>query len=162
LRFENYWTSRTTKSFRAIVDTLGSANMDDFVLLYYSGHGKTSASGRLYLATFDTDERALQATAVSAWSLHEAVSESLCKEIVLLLDCCYSGAVSTGLKGSVDSQLQAVQNAAGFFILTASTNIQTASESEEDKNGAVMGRFTAAIVEGIRYSPSGRSSTQPS
>jgi chaperonin GroEL len=134
---------------RAIVETLQSAAAEDFVLIYYSGHGKTSVSGRLYLATADTTQRAFQATAVSAWSLHEAVSESACREVVLLLDCCYSGAVSQGLRSAIESQLQAVQNAAGFFILTASTSIQTASENEVEQSGTIMGRFTAAIVEGI-------------
>jgi chaperonin GroEL len=135
---------------RALVETLQTANSDDFVLIFYSGHGKVSTSGKLYLATADTDQKVLQATAVPAWTLHEAVNDSLCKEVVLLLDCCYSGAVSKGLKGNVEGQLRAVQNAAGFFILTASTSIQTASENEADLHGKVMGRFTAAIVEGIQ------------
>jgi len=135
---------------RGIVETLQSAKKDDFVLIYYSGHGTTSISGKLFLATADTDQGALQATAVSAWSLHEAVNDSPCEEIVLLLDCCYSGAVSQGLRGTVDGQLRSVQNAAGFFILTASTDIQTASENEGDSNGKIMGRFTAAVVEGIQ------------
>ena len=137
---------------RAIVETLQSAARDDFVLIFYSGHGKTSVGGRLFLATADTTETALQATAVSTWSLHDAVTESLCKEVVLLLDCCYSGAVSQGLRAGVEGQLQAVQNAAGFFILTASTAIQTASETETEHDGKVMGRFTAAIVDGIQSS----------
>jgi uncharacterized caspase-like protein len=83
--------------------------------------------------------------------LHEAVSESACKEVVLLLDCCYSGAVEQGLKGDdvVNSQLRAIQTA-GFFTLTASTSIQSASETETDHHGRVMGRFTAAIVDGIQ------------
>src|ERR1700674_4116100 len=126
---------------REIVETLQSAKRDDFVLIYYSGHGKIGVSGRLYLATADTTKTALQATAVSAWSLHEAVQDSLCQEVVLLLDCCYSGAVSPGVKGSVDSQLQLVKSASGFFILTASTSIQTALESEVAKDGKVMSRF---------------------
>jgi chaperonin GroEL len=135
---------------RAIVETLQAAKSDDFVLIFYSGHGKLSGSGKLYLATANTTQKALQATTVPAWSLHEAVSESDCQEVVLLLDCCYSGAVSQGLKGDLASQLEAVQNAAGFFILTASTDIQRASENETDAGGKVMGRFTTAIVEGIR------------
>jgi hypothetical protein len=135
---------------RTIVETLQLAAQDDFVLIFYSGHGKMSGSGKLYLATANTTQTALQATAVSAWSLHEAVSDAVCREVVLLLDCCYSGAVA-GLRGEVvNSQLQAVQNAAGFFILTASTSIQSASESETDHDGEIMGRFTAAIVDGIQ------------
>lgn len=134
----------------AIVEALQAAAVDDFVLIYYSGHGKLSPSGKLYLATANTKRNALQGTALSAWSLHEAVSDSACREVVLLLDCCYSGAVSQGLRGSLESQLQAVQNASGFFILTASTGLQTALEIEGDFDGKVMGKFTAAIVEGIR------------
>ena len=134
----------------AIEEGLQTVRSGDLVLLFYSGHGKPDASGKLYLATANTRQAALQSTSMPAWGLHEAVQASPCDQVVLLLDCCYSGAVSQGLRGALDSQLQAVQNAAGFYILTASTSIQTASENEKERNGKIMGRFTAAIVDGIK------------
>ena len=69
--------------------------------------------------------------------------------MVLLLDCCYSGAAAGDTRGDVESQLRSLQDASGFYILTASSEIQTAGESEEERDGVVMGRFTAAIVDGL-------------
>ena len=67
----------------------------------------------------------------------------------MLLDCCYSGAVQQGLRGDVGSELQIVEDARGFYIMTASTGLQSAREVEKMPGGAVMGRFTAAMVSGI-------------
>jgi hypothetical protein len=136
----------------ALEETLQSSNVGDLVLIFYSGHGKlTPAGGKLHLATANTRQIALQNTSISARAVHEAVNESACDQIVLLLDCCYSGAV--GLRGTIDEvlkdELKRVQDAAGFFILTASTGTQAARESEATQNRRIMGRFTAAICEGI-------------
>jgi hypothetical protein len=68
---------------------------------------------------------------------------------VLLLDCCYSGAVDDGQRGDVGSELHVVNDAHGFYILTASTSMQSARETALLSNGVVMGRFTAALVTGI-------------
>ncbi|HJS85262.1 MAG TPA: hypothetical protein VJ779_07355, partial [Acetobacteraceae bacterium] len=117
--------------------------------IYYSGHGKLDRAGRLCLATADTRQGALLATSISARHLRDLVEESDCDQVVLLLDCCYSGAVEGALKGDVDSELHIVENARGFYIMTASSNLQAARETEVVSGGAVMGRFTAALVNGI-------------
>jgi len=133
-----------------IAQALGDAAPDDLFLIYYSGHGKLDRGGRLCLATADTRQGALLATSISARNLGDLVEESDCDQVVLLLDCCYSGAVEGGLRGDVGSELHAVENARGFFIMTASSDIQAARETELVSGGAVMGRFTAALVGGIQ------------
>jgi hypothetical protein len=132
-----------------IEDGLQSARSGDLVLIFYSGHGKLDSRGTLFLATANTRQVALRSTAIPIWSLHEAIQASRCNQAVLVLDCCYSGAASSGLRGALDGQLRAVQRAAGFYILTSSTSIQTSAEGEEERDGKMMGRFTGAIVEGI-------------
>jgi HEAT repeat protein len=128
---------------------LSSATLGDLFLIYYSGHGKLARNGHLCLATADTREDALRSTSIPTRHLRDLVEESHCDQVVLMLDCCYSGAVDDGLRGDVGSELHVVDDARGFYIMTASTAIQTARETALSPGGVVMGRFTAALVEGI-------------
>src|SRR5262249_23290651 len=96
--------------------------------------------------TADTSQDALRATSIVGLQLTDLVDESDCGQVVLLLDCCYSGAVT---KGDVNSELQVIENAQGFYIMTATTDTKPARETELLRGGEVMGRFTAALVSGI-------------
>src|SRR5689334_6655652 len=131
-----------------IEQTLTSAAPGDLVLIYYSGHGKLDRNGRVCLATADTREGALQATSIPARHLTDLVSQSDCDQVVLMLDCCYSGAVDD-LRGDVASEMHVLEDARGFYILTASTDTQIAKEAEPRAGGTVLGRFTAALVDAI-------------
>ena len=130
-----------------IEQALNGAAPDDLFLIYYSGHGKLDRYGGLCLAMANTRPGALLGTSIPARHLGELVEHSDCDQVVLLLDCCYSGAV--GLRADVESELHAVENARGFYILTASSDLQAAREEEPAAGGAVMGCFTAALVSGI-------------
>ena len=131
-----------------IEQALTRAAPGDLVLIYYSGHGKLDRNGRVCLATADTREGALQATSIPARHLTDLVNQSDCDQVVLMLDCCYSGAVDD-LRGDVASEMHVLEDARGFYILTASTETQTAKEAEPRADGTVMGRFTAALVDAI-------------
>jgi hypothetical protein len=134
----------------AIEEELNHAGRGDLVLIVYAGHGKLDRSGKLFLATADTRTTALLASSIPTQQIRDMVANSDCDAVVLLLDCCYSG-VATELRGGVESELRSLQKASGFYILSASSQIETASETETSTNGsAVMGRFTSALVEGIR------------
>jgi hypothetical protein len=121
----------------------------DLVLIYYSGHGKLDRNGRLCLATRDTEQGALQATSIPARHLTDLVNQSDCDQVVLILDCCYSGAVDDGLRGDIGSEMRVIEDARGFYILTASTDQQTAKETESSAGAPVMGQFTASLAHGI-------------
>jgi uncharacterized caspase-like protein len=133
----------------AIEEELAGAGRGDLVLIHYAGHGKLDRAGNLCLATADTRARALHATSIPARHVRDLVANSDCDSVVLLLDCCFSGAATQDLRGDVASQLRSLQDASGFYILSASSEIQTAGEVETTRDGQMMGRFTAAIVEGL-------------
>jgi hypothetical protein len=128
---------------------LYGASEGDFFLIYYSGHGQLARNGELCLATADTRPDALRTTSIPTRHLRDLVEESDSNQVLLILDCCYSGAVDDGRRGDVSSELQIVQDARGFYIITASTGVQAARETAPMLGGAVMGRFTAAVVNGI-------------
>ncbi|MDP1752558.1 MAG: caspase family protein, partial [Reyranella sp.] len=133
----------------AIEEELGIVGRGDLVLIHYAGHGKLDRVGSLCLATADTRASTLLATSIPARHLRDLAANSDCDAVVLLLDCCYSGAATANLRGDVESQLRSLQDASGFYILSGSSEIQTAGEAEADQSGIVLGRFTAAIVDGI-------------
>jgi uncharacterized caspase-like protein len=123
----------------------------DLVLIFYAGHGKLNRDGELCLAASNTRLNALYSSSIPASALRKLVSNSYCNSVVLLLDCCHSGAVSSdAMRGSFESQFNWMANeASGFHILTASSAIQTARETDIE-GGLTMGRFTRFITEGIR------------
>lgn len=127
------------------------AAADDTVLIFYAGHGKLDSRGKLCLATADTKSTALNASSIKTSILGEMAGESRCPLVVLLLDCCYSGAIggTMGSRGDLDSALK-VSADKGLYILTASTGAQTAAEIEDNVGGKFMGKFTRTIADGIR------------
>jgi hypothetical protein len=133
-----------------VAEALDRSASGDLVLIYYSGHGMLDRGGRLCLATADTRRGAalMTASSIPASQLSDLVDASDCDQVVLLLDCCFSGAVR-GLRGDVGSALQVVEEAHGFSIITATTSMQATREEAPSPGGMVMGKFTAALVKGI-------------
>ncbi|MGQ0572524.1 MAG: caspase family protein [Armatimonadota bacterium] len=130
-----------------INQTLKRADRNDVVLIYYSGHGRLDGAGRLHLATADTIEDALEATSIPVESIRNYVDVSPTSRVVLILDCCFSGAVGAAFaRGGVDDQLQRVSSGRGTYLMTASTGIQVALEKEADQYGV----FTKHLITGIR------------
>jgi Caspase domain len=111
--------------------TLSRAERDDLVLIYYSGHGKLNRAGQLHLATIDTVLDALESTSVPCQAIKNFIDVSPSNKVVLILDCCYSGAIGTVfMRSGMDDQLQLMSSGRGTYIMTASTGIQVAVEKE--------------------------------
>lgn len=128
---------------------LSNAGPGDLILVHYSGHGKIDKLGALCLTAADTETSILQSTTIPARQLCYMISASACDTVVLLLDCCYSGIAVNVQRGDVESQLRTLQTEAGLFILSASSEIQTASEMDHPISGKKMGQFTYSVVEAI-------------
>lgn len=132
---------------RKVNQVLKKAGKNDLILIYYSGHGKLDPAGRLHLATTDTVIEELEATSIPVERIRNFVDTSSPTKVILILDCCFSGAVEKAfLRSGVDDQLNLASQGRGTYIMTASTGIQVAQEREQDKYGV----FTKHIIEGIR------------
>jgi len=126
---------------------LENARKNDLVLIYYSGHGKQDRSGKLHLTTSNTNVDLLKSTSIPIESIKNYIESARSNKVILVLDCCYSGLAGAAFtKGTIDDQLQLLSRARGTYIMTSSTEIQLAFESDLDK----MGVFTRHIIEGIR------------
>jgi len=131
-----------------IEEVLNNATKDDMVVIYYSGHGRCDDQGWLYLAALNTDTRYLSSTSVPAQLIKSSIENCASSKVVLILDCCFSGAVGKVFLrgGGVDGELRHISEGRGTFILTASTKLQTAREREGDRYGLL----TKHIIYGVQ------------
>jgi hypothetical protein len=124
---------------REAEEFLRSANRQDTLLIYYTGHGKLDLSGELYLCARDSRADRLRSTAVKASDLSAMIEESAAATTVVLLDCCHSGA----FKGAEMAQALAGR---GRFVVTSCRTGELANDAHA-LNHASM--FTHHVVEGM-------------
>ena len=124
---------------------------DDLLLIYFSCHGVKDSTGRLYFATTDTAFDLLRSTGVSASFVSEQMELTRSKRIVLLLDCCYSGAFVKGFQARGDDAVSVGQlEGRGRAVITASRSTEYAFEADElTSANAQPSVFTGAVVEGL-------------
>jgi hypothetical protein len=137
----------------AVEDFFADREPDDLLVLHFSGHGVKDEAGELHFATSGTKLSRLAGTAVSADFVARRMNRSRSRRIVLLLDCCYSGAFGRGMVaragGSVGIEEQF--GGSGRAVITASSAMEYAFEgaSVADTSEGEPSVFTSALVEGL-------------
>jgi hypothetical protein len=125
---------------------------DDLLLLHFSCHGVKDDSGQLYFATADTELANLDATAMPADFVNRHMSRSHSRRIVLLLDCCYSGAFARGMMARAGTGVELPERfeGRGRIVLTASSAMEYAFEAAElARDDGQPSVFTRALVRGL-------------
>lgn len=124
---------------------------NDTLLLYFSCHGLKDDDGRLYFATSDTDMDSLRATAISARFVNELVEDCRSRRVMLILDCCYSGAFAKGMLGKADKAVHVGESFEGHgrAVLTASSSMEYAYEGDSLEGAGQTSVFTSALVEAL-------------
>lgn len=115
---------------------------DDLLVLYFSCHGVLDARKRLYFVATDTRRELLGSTGIPAQWIKQQMDDGRSRRIVLLLDCCYSGAFTRGpgrRDGDPEEIVEKLEGR-GRVVITASDKTEYAYESE----------FTNAIVRGLQ------------
>ena len=134
------------------------ARRDDLLLLYFSCHGVLSQSRRFYFATITTALNLLRATAIEDSFVNDVMQHSRARSIVLILDCCHSGAFGKGLapKSALTVDVEQRFEGRGRVTLSASTELQYAFEAADPATGmdelgaaAPGSLFTDCLVEGL-------------
>ncbi|MFF1921891.1 caspase domain-containing protein [Streptomyces sp. NPDC058221] len=119
-----------------------TAMREDVLLLYYSGHGRLDEYGELYLCASDTMLDTPRATALSAAEINNMIRSSAAATVVIVLDCCHSGA----WKADVD--LAAPVAGKGRYVLTSNRSTQLARDAEAEGQPSP---FTEMLVRGLRH-----------
>lgn len=136
---------------RAMEEFFLDRSRDDLLLLHLSCHGIKNDNGELYFAARDTDQKLLASTAVSGSFLQIQMRRCRARSIVLLLDCCYSGAFLHGTKGDTTVHVRDELAGHGRAVITATNRTEYAWEG--DHVSALepgRSRFTGAVIEGLR------------
>jgi tetratricopeptide (TPR) repeat protein len=136
---------------------------DDLLLIYFSGHGLVTGSGRLYLAVKNTNRDLLHSTGVSAQFITRIMDDRSLQRVVLVLDSCYSGAHDRGAKGEHELQLdlgEIFASGYGRVVMTATRATERAWDG-----GALEGDaetdcslFTHYLIEGLTTGGAGGAS----
>jgi CheY-like chemotaxis protein len=139
---------------RAIERHFTDRRLDDFVVLHLSCHGIKDADGELYFAAADTDRDLLASTTVSGAFLRDQIDRSRARTILVLLDCCYSGAFVSGIRGDPDlhlgERLLKRTPGRGRVIITSSNAVQYSWEGDGQAGDGQPVGFTAALIHGLR------------
>src|SRR5262245_48024039 len=131
---------------KAIARFFSERHSDDLLLLYFSGHGVKDEQGHLYLALRESESTLLAGTAIESDFITGRMDRSPCSRQVLVLDCCYSGAVA---HGAIPAPGASVGTAAAFegtgfgrVVLCATDSIQYSWEGDRGVGEARNSLFT--------------------
>ena len=136
-----------TEMRMAIERLFASSGRDDLLLLFFSGHGITDDSFRLYLTTRLSSKDSFRSTSVDARFIQDLSDGTYAKRQVIILDCCYSGAFAEGWqrKGDVKVEIERELGKEGRVVLTSSSATQVSFQQED----AELSLYTQYLVEGI-------------
>jgi serine/threonine protein phosphatase PrpC len=142
-----------------IEDLFSESRPDDLLLVHFSGHGLKSESGELFFAAPNTRTNRLGSTAVAADFLQRCMRDSRSRSVVLLLDCCYSGAFARGVQVRAAEDINVLESfpggkaggGRGRAVITASSAMEFAFEAGHlgDDAQRAPSVFTSALVEGL-------------
>ncbi len=119
---------------------------DDFLFVYYSGHGLVGSNDKLHLAFENTEARLLNSTAMKAGTLLDILDDAKPSARLLVLDCCYAGAIGAEFKrSSIEDAVRIEASSHGTFVMTSATSSQVAKESPVYGQGV----FTKHLVDGL-------------
>jgi hypothetical protein len=142
-----------------IEDLFSESRPDDVLLMHFSGHGLKSESGELFFAASNTRPNRLRATAISADFVQQCMQATRSRSVVLLLDCCYGGAFTQGVRMRASGDVNVLDSfpeertggGRGRAVITASNAMEFAFEGEQlgDDQHRRPSVFTSALVEGL-------------
>lgn len=118
----------STDTFGEIEQMFNEAEHNDSLLVYFSGHGELDRQNDLCLLFRNTRMDRLLATSLNYSMIKKCIKASRCKTIIIILDCCYSGAA--GVKGNNLKEILSKSSGSGTVILSASSEFDVAKEDE--------------------------------
>jgi uncharacterized caspase-like protein len=133
----------------ALEDFFANRKRDDFLVVYLSCHGIKDASGQLFFAATNTKLSHLRATAMRSDFVNDLIDDCRSNRILVLLDCCYSGAFARGAKHDATVHMDDHLHGEGRVVLTASGSMEYSFEGETTIGEGQRSVFTRALVDGL-------------
>lgn len=150
-RTEEVRNAPAHQAMRAVERFFLDRSRNDLLLLHVSCHGIKDDDGHLHFAACDTDRDLPASTALPAAFLRDRMERCRARTIIVLLDCCYSGAFLPGSKGDSQVHVQDELGGHGRAVLTATNRTEYAWEGKRIESTVPRpSRFTGALIEGLR------------
>jgi len=126
---------------------------DSTVFVYFSGHGAPEpATGDAYLVPYDGDPNYLPVTGYSLKRLYEKLGKLGAKEVIVVLDSCFSGAGGRSVlaKGARPLVMMTTAGtlASNMVVLSATQGGQISTSSPDKGHGVFTYYFLKAIKDG--------------
>lgn len=124
-------------------------NNDDTIIIYFAGHGRLSPDYKLFLCPSQANPKTLLSSCVHIDLLNTLLDWTTCQKAIVILDCCYSGAVGSSFRYRGDSSPnKSIENISGKgrIILTGSGAWEPSREDINLENGL----FTYFFIQGIK------------
>ncbi|MER7898641.1 caspase family protein [Streptomyces sp. NPDC096046] len=141
----------------AVSALLKEAKRTDVLFVHFSCHGWLDDTFRLHLVLRDSRSEHIEATGFSVALLAELLEVCASEQIVLSIDCCYSGRVKRVLThrgpSSVGLGARLQEAGSGFAVLTSADEVQAAMEPSGKLRRVGAPRtslYVTALVEGLR------------
>ncbi|MGH7273737.1 MAG: caspase family protein, partial [Nitrospiria bacterium] len=123
----------------------------DSVFVYYSGHGAPNPkTGQAYLVPYDGDPAFLEATGYPLNRLYERLAKLPAKEVVVMLDSCFSGAggrsvLAKGMRPVGLSAENPILGSGKTVVLAASAGNQVSSTYDQKGHGLLTYFFLKGL-----------------
>jgi hypothetical protein len=119
----------------SVFEVAQKCQVDDQLIVYFSGHGRRAKNRRLYLYAANTDVDKLIITGLAFDHLLEILRDSHLRSVLIILDCCYSGAAESSvlIKSADDFLDEAIRESftEGWLILTSTTSVDVTHVNKE-------------------------------
>ena len=137
---------------RRIARFFADRRREDLLLVHISCHGLKDDDGHLFFAARDTEFDDLDSTALPEEFVQRQMEKSRSGRIVLLLDCCYSGAFSRGMSARAGEGVELKERFAGRgrAVITASNAMEYSFEGNELSGEGEPSIFTSAVVRALQ------------
>lgn len=146
--------SNILTGLRWLGDSLATAKTaNTTALVYFSGHGHRATDGKAYLLPYDV-EVPLRLGALAAEDFAERIGALQARRLLVILDCCYAGAMGVKDADDVGLRPSAVTKADGFAPLDDGAARAVLSSSTGDQRSYIrsdgaMSVFTYHLIEAL-------------
>ena len=148
----------TLSDIRKVIETKlpNMVKANSRVIVYYAGHGAPgTARGESYLVPYDGDPSFLADTAYPLSRLYDRLSRLNAKEVLVILDSCFSGAGGRSVLAKNTRPLVMVKDtpppaSKKMIVITSSRGSQITTSLSEVGHGAFTYFFLRALQEGNR------------
>ncbi|MEM6269287.1 MAG: SUMF1/EgtB/PvdO family nonheme iron enzyme [Bacteroidota bacterium] len=117
------------------------------LILYFAGHGYRRPGKDYYLVAKDSKKRLLRldgTTGIAYNSVKQIIGESGIPQSIILLDACYSGAITMGDRGSIEEM-----KLKGSYVISSSDGHEVSYFDPEQKHTLFTGELLAILKNGL-------------